>query len=125
MNTYLQISALLFLSIILIEYFHKKKINSLENLIFRALIVTMMITIVLDIFSTIFALYFPITKWTGYIIKVFLWGLVTWVYLFSYYVYCITCDKSAGPIDFKEHPHRKFFIKRFILTMIAVVINVR
>ena len=122
MNTYLQISALLFLSIILIEYFHKKKINSLENLIFRALIVTMMITIVLDIFSTIFALYYPITKWTGYIIKVFLWGLVTWVYLFSYYVYCITCDKSAGPVDFKEHPHRKFFIKKFILTMVAVAI---
>ena len=121
MNTYLQISALLFLTIILIEYFRKKKINSLENIIFRLIIITMMVTVVLDILSTIFALYFPITKWTGYLIKVFLWGLVTWVYLFSYYVYCITSNKSAGPIEFKDHPHKQFFIKRFISTVIAII----
>ena len=122
MNTYLQISAFLFLTIILIEYFRKKKINSLENIIFRLIIITMIVTIVLDILSTIFALYFPITKWTEYLIKVFLWGLVTWVYLFSYYVYCITNNKSAGPVEFKEHPHKQFFIKKFVFTIVAIVV---
>ena len=121
MNTYLQMSAFLFLSIILIEYFCKKKINSLENIIYRLIIITIMATIIMDIYSTVFALYVPLSNWTGYIIKTYLWCLVTWVYLFSYYVYCITSDKAVGPVDFKEHPHRKHFIKSFVLTVIAII----
>ena len=52
----------------------------------------------------------------------FIWGLVTWVYLFSYYVNCITSEKAAGPVDFKEHPHKKYFIITGVITIIICLI---
>lgn len=122
MNTYLQIAAFLYLSLILLEYFRKKKINSLENMIFTCLIITIIVTLIADIYSTIFVLYYPVTILTEYLIKFLLCGITTWVYLLSYYVYCISSEKVAEPIDFKNHPHKKHFMKAFIVTIIAIVI---
>ena len=84
MNTYLQIAAFLYLSLILLEYFRKKKINSLENMIFTCLIITIIVTLIADIYSTIFVLYYPVTILTEYLIKFLLCGITTWVYLLSY-----------------------------------------
>ena len=121
MNTYLQISALIFTSIVAYFYFSKKRINTLENNIFKTLIWIMLYTITMDIISTIVAIYYNVPKLSEILIKAFLTGLVFWVYFSSYYVYCISDPKQAGIVEFKDHPHKKHFIKALYVTLLVLL----
>ena len=122
MNTYLQIAALLYMIMFSGVYFSKKRVNTIENNTFKVLFILIIYTLVMNIYSTIFALYYPITPLTGYIIKMYLWGIIAWIYYVSFYVYCISDPKQAGVIDFKDHPNKKHFKKARRLTIIAIVI---
>ena len=96
MNTHLQISSLLYVSFIAFIYFRKKKINTLENGIYTSLLLFMLLTIIMDLISTVYALNNPITFTTEILIKAYLWLLISWVYIFSYYVFAISAPYSAG-----------------------------
>ena len=121
MNTYLQISALLYTIIIASVYFSKKRVNTLENKMFKYIIIVMIATIIMDIISSVHAIYFDKKIFSEYLIKAYLGGLIVWVYFFTYYVFCISSPKHVGVIEFKEHPYRKHFEKAFLITCIIVI----
>ena len=122
MNTHLQISSLLYVSFIAFIYFRKKKINTLENGIYTSLLLFMLLTIIMDLISTVYALNNPITFTTEILIKAYLWLLISWVYIFSYYVFAISAPYSAGAIDFKDHPNKQYFKRAKTLTSIGITI---
>ena len=122
MNTHLQISSFLYVSFIAFIYFRKKKINTLENGIYTSLLLFMLLTIIMDLISTIYALNNPITFTTEILIKAYLWLLISWVYIFSYYVFAISAPYSAGAIDFKEHPNKQYFKRAKTLTSVGITI---
>ena len=53
MNTHLQLSGLLYISFIAYIYFKKKKINTIENLIFKSLLIHAIATTLVDLTSRI------------------------------------------------------------------------
>ena len=122
MNTHLQISSLLYVSFIAFIYFRKKKINTLENGIYTSLLLFMLLTIIMDLISTVYALNNPITFTTEILIKAYLWLLISWVYIFSYYVFAISAPYSAGAIDFKDHPNKQYFKRAKTLTTVGITV---
>ena len=122
MNTHLQISSLLYVSFIAFIYFRKKKINTLENGIYTSLLLFMLLTIIMDLISTVYALNNPITSTTEILIKAYLWLLISWVYIFSYYVFAISAPYSAGAIDFKDHPNKQYFKRAKRLTSVGITV---
>ena len=122
MNTHLQISSLLYVSFIAFIYFRKKKINTLENGIYTSLLLFMLLTIIMDLISTVYALNNPITFTTEMLIKAYLWLLISWVYIFSYYVFAISAPYSAGAIDFKDHPNKQYFKRAKTLTTVGITV---
>ena len=122
MNTHLQISSLLYVSFIAFIYFRKKKINTLENGIYTSLLLFMLLTIIMDLISTVYALNNPITFTTEMLIKAYLWLLISWVYIFSYYVFAISAPYSAGAIDFKAHPNKQYFKRAKALTTVGITV---
>ena len=75
----------------------------------------------MDLVSTVYAIYFEPTFLTGLLVKIFLCGLVAWVFFSTYYVFCISDPKQAGVIDFKEHPHKKYF-QLVLVAMILIIV---
>ena len=120
MNTYLQISSLVYILIFASIYFSKKRVNTLENRAFKLIIFSITYTIIMDLASTVYSIYFDQTILTGILVKLFLCGLVAWVYFSTYYVYCISDPKQAGVVDFKEHPHKKYF--QLVLGAMIIII---
>ena len=111
MNTHLQLSAFLYVSLIAVIYFQKKKINTIENIIFKSLIIHTLFTIIVDLISRVYAVYLPLSYTSEFLFKTNLWMLVCYVIIFTYYVYCISTTKTAGNVDFKENPNKKHFQK--------------
>ena len=108
-EVYLEIASFIYLTIILIFYLKKKKINTIENKIFKLMIITSVLVCLSDAISTLYAMEYPTSVISEILIK---WKLIcmTLELLFcTYYIFCITSRKSVGVIDIKDHPHRKHF----------------
>ena len=111
MNTYLQYSALIYISYMAILFFSKNKVNSLENRVYGGMIIHTIVLLIVDIASRTYAVTYPLTDFTKYFFKVTVCLLTTYPLLFSYYVFCITSKNHIELIPFKEHPHKKYFQK--------------
>ena len=122
MNTYLQISALIYISLIAFEYFRKKKINTIENIAFRTILCSVIVVTIMDLISTIVAIYTNYHFIEEFLIKVFLGTLVVWIFFFSFYVYCISSDKAVANVEFKNHPNKKTFQKALLSTILGIAV---
>ena len=111
MNTHLQISGLLYVSFIAIIYFRKKKINTIENIIFKSLIIHVTFTTIVDLVSRTYAITHPVTIISELLFKTFLWMIVNYAIIFTYYVYCITSKKNVGNVDIKDNENKEHFLK--------------
>ena len=121
-EVYLEIASFIYLSLILYFYLRKKKINTIENKIFKAMIITAVLVCLSDAISTLYAIEYPKTILADILVK---WKLITMsleLIFCSYYIMCITTKKSAGIVDFKEHPHKKYFIITGVRTIIICLI---
>ena len=123
MNTHLQLSAFLYVTFIAIIYFHKKKINTIENIVFKSLIIHTICTIIVDLTSRIYAISHPISFMTYFLFKGNLWMLVNYVIIFTYYVYCISTKLNAGNISLDENPNKEHFIKGRRLMILGMLLS--
>ena len=122
MDVYLELASFIYLSIILFFYLKKKKVNTIENKIFKAMIITGVLVCLSDAISTMYAMDHPNSIVSEILVK---WKLITMsleMLFATYYIFCVTSRKSAGIVDFKNHPHRKhFLIYAWIMITIAVI----
>ena len=120
-EVYLEIASYIYLSIILFFYLKKKKINTIENKIYSAMIVTAVLVCLFDAISTMVGIAYPTHIIANILIKIKLITMSLELIFCTYYIFCITSKKAAGIIDFKDHPHKKYFtVMAIIMSVIAI-----
>ena len=73
-EVYLEIASCIYLSIILFFYLKKKKVDTIENRIFTAVIITGVLVCFFDAVSTLVAIEYPTKLISEILIKLKLWG---------------------------------------------------
>ncbi|MBE6145856.1 MAG: response regulator [Firmicutes bacterium] len=123
MNTYLQMSGLAYVILIAIMYFSKKNINTLENKIFSVMIIHTIVVLLVDIISRMYAIYYPITKFTEYLFKTNIFCFAIYIILYSYYVFALTSNKNVGLVEFDKNPNREYFKTTTLWLVIFIALN--
>ena len=108
-----QIFSAIYLIVLIIIYFSKKRINSIENKIFSSLIITNLIGVILDLISTSTALYMKDAIWLNIVSKFYLVYLITWLLIFSLYVYYISTTTKKNKKENKIY----YKLKKFIIAL--------
>lgn len=93
-NFYFQICSLLYIGLLICVYFHKKRLNNLDNKIFRILLILNFVGLFVDVLS-IFTIFhmdkIPIINFI--VTKLYLLYLLSWIVLFTCYVF-VLCSQS-------------------------------
>ena len=89
-SLYFQIASLFYLGLITIIYCTKKKRNTLENKIYLGLLIVTFVTLFLDMASVYLAIVNPTHFFANPLCKLYLVGILGWVFLFTYYIFVIS-----------------------------------
>lgn len=98
-----QIISLIYILLLIIVYFSKKRLSSLENNIYMVLLITNMIGLILDISSIYTIIHrdsIPIINML--VTKFYLMYLITWITLMTLYIIVISMDKKKKQDSFKK-----------------------
>lgn len=91
------ICSMFYCALLVIVYFSKKRLNTLENKTYSTLLVVNFISLIVELFSYLITLNhesFPI--WTPVVNKTYLICLLTWLMLFAYYTFLISFKKNIN-----------------------------
>ena len=98
-----QFISLVYIFLLIIVYFSKKRFNSLENRIYMILIITNMIGLILDISSVYTIVHMDsIPMINSIITKLYLMYLITWITLLTLYIIVISLDDKKQDKVFKR-----------------------
>ena len=122
MNIYFQLSAFIFTLITAIVFSLKKKASTLENYIYRGILVVTFIEIILDILNIIIDYKFHNTIVSLFISKLAVGSILTWVIVFAYYIYAITSPRNDGFVLSGNNKNFKHFINMLIITICIIII---
>ena len=116
-----QIASILYIVLIMIIYFGKKRLKTLENKIYISLVIVSFITLLLDVSSVYFGLFMPEKNFSNYLCKLYLVGIVGWVIDFTYYIYVISSKKSKNDSNYLKKI-LYYTISNFILCSLIIFI---
>lgn len=122
MNIYFQLSALVYTFITAIVFFTKKKVNTLENYIYRGILAVTFIEIILDIVNIFIGYMYPNSSLSITISKLFVCSSLTWPVVFVYYIYAITSPRNDGFVLTGNNKNFKHFINMLIVTICIIII---
>ena len=111
MEVYLEVASYIYLSIVLYFYLKQKKVNTIENKIYKAIIITAVLVCLSDAISTLYCIKYPVNIVSDLLIKWKLINMSLILIFFTYYIFCLTSRKAAGIVDFEKHPHKEHFKK--------------
>ena len=111
MEVYLEVASYIYLSIVLYFYLKQKKVNTIENKIYKAIIITAVLVCLSDAISTLYCIKYPVNIVSDLLIKWKLINMSLIMIFFTYYIFCLTSRKAAGIVDFENHPHKEHFKK--------------
>ena len=111
MEVYLEVASCIYLSIVLYFYLKQKKVNTIENKIYKAIIITAVLVCLSDAISTLYCIKYPVNIVSDLLIKWKLINMSLILIFFTYYIFCLTSRKAAGIVDFENHPHKEHFKK--------------
>ncbi len=114
-NNYFQILSLMYMSFLMMVFFSKKRLKTIENDIFVSLIIINTIGLVLDIWSTYLAYSNINSLILNPLCKVYLLYLICYCLVFTMYVYFISIVKPTTVINIKNKIFRKTIILIFFL----------
>lgn len=103
-SIFFQICSLFYISLLLIIYFSKKRLGTVENKIYIILAITNLVGLILDISSV-----YTISNMSRYptlnkfISKAYLIYLLSWMFLFTVYVFVISTRKKSDKDKIKLH----------------------
>ena len=122
MNIYFQISALIYTILTTIVFFVKKKVNTLENYIYRGILLVTVLEILADLLNIFVSLKFPYSIYAVITSKLFVCCSLTWVIVFAYYVYAITSPKNDGYVLSGDNKNFKHFVKALLISTIIILL---
>ena len=109
--------------LLMIAYFSKDKIKTLENKVYSKLIIINFIGIILELFCTIFAGYAEdYLMFYTILNKLFLIELTVWCSVFSIYVFLISSNKEKNQLRLYLKKVTMFHIIIDIITMILIFV---
>ena len=126
-NIFFQTSGIFYVILIQTIYLQKNKINTLEKYTFRSLIICSMVTSLADIASIMIARYQNMPWLSVFFSKIYLWGFVTWLIIFTFYMVIITSPRNKGGISIsKKDEDTTYFLnvlkKVMIINVIAIAL---
>ena len=110
-NIFFQVSALLHVILVAIIYLTKTKEKTLENYVFRSLIIFIIATLVVDSISIIIAVNTDLTLVSKIASKLSLCGVVSWIIIYSFYIYIITNPNNKERIYLEGNEQSSYFIE--------------
>ena len=122
-SLYFQIASLFYLGLIMIIYCTKKKRNTLENKIYLGLLIVTFIALILDMASVYLAIVNPTHFFANPLCKLYLAGILGWVFLFTYYVFVISSKKNRSDEENLEKPGKTYFKKAFYILLAIYLIS--
>ena len=117
-NIFFQISGLLYITMILVVYIRKKKEITWDNYVFRSLVLCSMFGLILDISSALAAVYLEHHWIVPLLVKLSLWGLATWMIIFTFYLVLATSPKNTGNLLMDKSENSQYFFKLLRKTII-------
>lgn len=122
-SLYFQIASLFYLGLITIIYCTKKKRNTLENKIYLGLLIVTFVTLFLDMASVYLAIVNPTHFFANPLCKLYLVGILGWVFLFTYYIFVISSKKNRSDEENLEKPGKTYFKKAFYILLFIYLIS--
>ena len=119
MDIFFQISALFYITLITVVFFVKKKNNTIENYVYRGVIVVAYIEIILDIIGRVLYFYMPNHIISEIVVKLFMCSTVTWAMTFTFYIFALSSPKNDGTEMTKD---KKRYFTNALLILIAIII---
>ena len=120
MDILLQCVAFIYLSLITVVFLKQKKINKIENFVYKGMIALNFIELAFDIGYHISNYYLPNSYLTMILAKFFICSSISWALGFSSYVFVLASPKNTGDEITKEI--KKYFINRFLVIVIFILI---
>ncbi len=121
-SLFFQISGLFYTALIMFIYFGKKKLNTLENRIYIALVVDVMITLLVDMASVYVAIIDKGNFLVNPLCKLYLVMIVSWIMLFTYYVFLISSKRNEGHVTIQDDSNYHYFMKVFFIFLCCFMI---
>ena len=121
-DLYFSISALLYVILVFSIHSKKKKIMTLENHVFKLLIIFTFLVTIVDM-STFIVTELVFAKYLKYL---YLMLLIGWLLIFSYYIFVIASEKNKGYVPLKENSEKKYFLnvaKIFLGVFVAICVG--
>ena len=128
-SIFFQICSLFYISLLLIIYFSKKRLGTVENKIYIILAVTNLIGLILDI-SSVYTIsnmsQYPILN--KFVSKAYLVYLLSWMFLFTIYVFIISTnkkiDKSKTELHLSDYKNKVYpaTILYFIFLILTIIL---
>lgn len=128
-SIFFQICSLFYISLLLIIYFSKKRLGTVENKIYIILAVTNLIGLILDI-SSVYTISnmsrYPILN--KFVSKAYLVYLLSWMFLFTIYVFIISTnkknDKNKTELHLSDYKNKVYpaTILYFIFLILTIIL---
>ena len=119
-SLYFQIASLFYLGLIMIIYCTKKKRNTLENKIYLGLLIVTFIALILDMASVYLAIVNPTHFFANPLCKLYLVGILGWVFLFTYYIFIISSQKNRSDEKGNLEKVSKIYFKKAFYVLLAI-----
>ncbi len=115
-----QISAFLYTILISVVFFAKKKSDTIENYVYRGLIIVTFIEIILDIAYHIVAHALGNHLATELLGRGFICSTITWALTFTFYVFALSSQQNDGALMDKKK--REYFTKSLGILIILIIL---
>ena len=116
-SLYFQISSLVYIILLIVVYFSRKRLNIFETKIYSYLIIINFVGVILDLISTYLAIVDVTNPLLNPVSKLYLVYLITWMYVFTIYLsYISTKNKKINVLD------KKYRSLLYIFYLVPVIV---
>lgn len=116
------ITSFFFVFLVLVNYFSKERIKSLETKIYSIILITNLIGLAIEIISAILWLHYPgLTLIKNILLKLIIIYFTTWTFIFGFYVKNIGMDKNNDDNKKKIHNTKIIVIVLYLISVLIVV----
>ena len=113
---------LVYVSLTIIVYFSKNRIDNIENRVYSKLLVGVFICVILELFLNISSIYFPNTIYSNYLGRIYLISTFTWFVTYSIYMLSITILKGKTTEEYLNSKLRKVYFAIDIVVSLLLLI---
>ena len=123
--TYLDLAGAAYIIVIIVAYYKKNKVRTLENMCYSSLLIFTAIFLAFEIIRIILPVYINSTR--DYIVlnKFYLVSMSFWMASFMMYILAWTSRRRQGFIDFKDNKYKKYFTNwQWVLYGLALAVSI-